>query len=254
MRSPKLAENNWKTIRKQSIELAILPWGATEAHNYHLPYATDNYQAEAIATEAARKANQGQASVVVLPTIPFGVNTGQSDIKLTINMHPSTQAKVLTDIVEGLNKQGIKKLLIMNGHGGNDFKQIIREVNYHFPEMFICASSWFKMPEHEQFFEEPGDHADEMETSMMLYLHPELVLPLDQAGDGKAKSFKIAAFNEGWIWAERKWTQVSADTGIGNPRKATAEKGEAFFQFLVDKYSQVMTELAQLDPKESNYE
>ena len=83
-----LAETNWKSVREESYEVAILPWGATEAHNYHLPYATDSLQAEYVAVEAAKKAWKNNAKVLVLPTIPFGVNTGQMDIPFCINMNP----------------------------------------------------------------------------------------------------------------------------------------------------------------------
>jgi creatinine amidohydrolase len=247
MKSPKLAENNWKTIKGLPVSLVVLPWGATEAHNYHLPYATDNYQVEAISEEAAKLANAKGAQVVVLPAIPFGVNTGQADIKLTVNLYPSTQQKILYDVAESLDRQGIHKLLIMNGHGGNDFNQMIREVNFQFPNMLICNSSWFKHPGRDSFFTLKGDHADETETSLMLFLKPELVLPLNEAGDGKSKQFKVAALNEKWAWAERQWTKVSADTGIGDPSMATKEKGQAFFEFIVQQYSDFMLELSKAD-------
>ena len=107
MRPYILAESNWKEIKKQSVELAILPWGATEAHNYHLPYYTDVYEGDAIGMESAKKAWEKGAKVMLLPTVPFGVNTGQRDIKLDLNMYPSTQMAVLNDLVEVLNRQGI---------------------------------------------------------------------------------------------------------------------------------------------------
>ena len=95
-----LAETNWKTIKDQKIELAVLPWGATEAHNYHLPFATDNILVQNIAIASAQSAWDKGARVIVLPTIPFGVNTGQLDIKININMNPSTQLAVLKDIID----------------------------------------------------------------------------------------------------------------------------------------------------------
>ncbi|WP_299581615.1 creatininase family protein [uncultured Sunxiuqinia sp.] len=254
MTSAYLAENNWKTIKDQDIELVILPWGATEAHNYHLPYATDNYQVEAISGAAVQKANEQGAKAIVLPAIPFGVNTGQQDLKLTINFYPSTQTKILGDVAESLSRQRIRKLLIMNGHGGNDFKQIIREVNARFPEMLICTSSWFKLSDRDRFFEAPGDHADESETSLMMYLRPDLVLPLSEAGNGESKSFRLQAINEGWVWAERKWSQVSKDTGIGSPYLASAEKGREFFEYLVEAYSQFLLQLSKLDLDEGLFE
>ena len=220
MRPYILAETNWKQIHERPIELAVLPWGATEAHNYHLPYATDVIEADAIAAEAARIAWEAGRGVMVLPTVPFGVNTGQTDILLSINMHPSTQLAVLNDIVEVLSRQGIYKLLILNSHGGNDFKQMIRELGVRFPKMLIATCFWFNVLNRSEYFEEKGDHADELETSVMLHLRPDLVRPLAEAGDGHARKWKLRAIREGWAWAERRWSQVSADTGIGNPKKA----------------------------------
>jgi creatinine amidohydrolase len=86
-----------------------------------------------------------------------------------------------------------------------------------------------------------------METSIMQYLVPELVLPLSEAGKGKSREFKISAFNEKWAWAERKWTQVTSDTGIGDPSKANPGKGEKCFNEVVGKVSNLMSELSAAD-------
>src|SRR5687768_5877634 len=75
-----IAETNWKQVKETRYEVAVLPWGATEAHNWHLPYATDNLQNEALCAEAGRLALKGGAKVAILPNIPFGVQTGQLDI------------------------------------------------------------------------------------------------------------------------------------------------------------------------------
>ena len=147
-----LAENNWKYLREFRYELAILPWGATEAHNYHLPYGTDNYEAEALAAEAARIAWEAGGKLVVLPVMPFGVNTGQSDIYLDMNLNPSTQLAVLSDITDTLNRQGIKKLLIFNSHGGNNFKPLVRELGVKYPDMWISFSNWFQALDRSEFF------------------------------------------------------------------------------------------------------
>ena len=224
-----------------------MPWGATEAHNLHLPYGTDNLLAEKIAAESASLATGRGGKVIVLPGIPFGVNTGQPDVKLDMNLNPGTQMMILKDLITVLNRQGIHKLVILNAHGGNDFRQIIRELNLIFPEMFICQCNWFKVPGAEQYFEDMGEHAGEVETSFMLYLTPELVLPLSEAGDGKAREFSISALNEGWAWAERQWTKVTKDTGIGNPALATAEKGEAFFKVVTAKIGDFLYELSVLN-------
>lgn len=250
MRPFVLEETNWKRIKAYRPEVAVLPWGATEAHNYHLPYGTDNYLATQIAAESARLANEQGAGVVVLPTMAYGVNTGQPDIRLDMNLNPGTQFMVLKDLITVLNRQSIKKLVIMNTHGGNDFKQHIRELNLLFPEMLLTQCNWFKMPGAERFFDDLGEHAGEVETSLMMHLYPHLVLPLQEAGKGRAKKFRVQALNQGWAWAERRWSQVTEDTGIGNPEKSTAEKGEAFFRFMTEKIAGFLVELSNADLKD----
>jgi creatinine amidohydrolase len=238
-----LAESSWKAVDATPYTVAILPWGATEAHNYHLPYATDNIQSEQVAVRAAACAWERGAKVVVLPTVPFGVNTTQLDIKLCLNMNPSTQAAVLADLVASLEGQAIHKLLIVNGHGGNDFRQMIRELQPK-TRVFLSAINWWSCVDVRRFVEEAGDHAGEAETSAMLHLAPELVRPLSDAGPGRARPSRLAGVREGWAWAPRRWTQVTSDTGIGNPAKATAEKGAAYVNAAVEQIAGFLVELA----------
>lgn len=243
-----LGECNWKAIKATSFDLAILPWGATEAHNYHLPYATDVVQAGHIAFEAAKLAWEQGAKIIVLPTIPFGVNTGQADIKLDMNLNPSTQFAILNDTIDVLRRSGIFKLLILNGHGGNDFKTLLRELGLKHPDMLLSTCNWFQALNKKEYFEQDGDHADELETSLMLYLTPDLVLPLQEAGDGAEKKHKIKAFREGWAWSERRWSKITADTGVGNPKLATAEKGKKYFEAVTQKIAELFISLCEVDP------
>ncbi|MBK8944589.1 MAG: creatininase family protein [Ignavibacteriae bacterium] len=242
-----LSELNWKTVKESDYNVAVLPWGATEAHNYHLPYSTDSYQSEYIAIESAKIACEKGAKIFVLPTIPFGVNVAQLKIKLTININPSTQFSILNDVVDSLSKQKIQKLIILNGHGGNDFKPAIRELQNIFPDIFIGQINWFQILKHSNYFEEAGEHADEMETSNMLAIKPDLVLPLNDAGEGRLNKFTITGFNEGWAWAPRLWHKATHDTGIGNPRKALAKKGEKYLNDIITKISQTLFELSETD-------
>ena len=244
-----LAEANWKNLQHERFELAVLPWGATEAHNYHMPYGTDVFEAESIAAGAGKFAWEKGAKAVILPTIPFGVNTGQSDIYLDINMNPSTQMAILKDILTVLDRQGVKKFLILNSHGGNDFKTMLRELGLLFPDMLLVTCNWYQALDKSLYFEEAGDHADEMETSLIMYLHPHLVLPLEEAGEGKEKKSVIQGIREKWAWAERKWSEVTQDTGIGNPKKSDAEKGERYFYDVCAKVGQLMVDICKVDKR-----
>ncbi len=242
-----LAESTWKQVREQEVDLVVLPWGATEAHNLHLPYATDVMQSDHLAAEAARLAHEAGAKVMVLPTIPFGVNTGQTDIYLDINLNPSTMTAIVGDVLDTLDRQGIRKFLIFNSHGGNDFKPVLRELGLQYPDMFLAFTNWFTTVDKSKYFDNDGDHADEMETSLMLHIRPDLVRPLNEAGPGTEHKIKIKSIREGRAWTERKWSEVTEDTGIGNPRQATVEKGEAYFKEVTRRMADLFVEIANAD-------
>lgn len=242
-----LKDTPWKVVRETRYDMAVLPWGATEAHNFHLPYGTDIIETDYIARESSRKAWAKGVKPVVLPAIPFGVNTGQLDIYMTINLNPGTQYRILEDVLFSLSGHSIKKLIVFNGHGGNDFKSIIRELQPKFPEIFIVQLNWFEAASLEKYFEEGGDHANEMETSVIMHVSPDLVLPLKEAGEGKARKSRFKGRNEGWVWFPREWTKVTSDTGIGNPKKATPEKGARYLEDITDKIADFFIQLVQTD-------
>ncbi len=244
-----LAETSWKTVKQTRYEVAVLPWAATEAHNFHLPYATDTIECDAVAAESARLAWDTGTKVVVLPTVPFGVNTGQLDIPLCLNMNPSTQAALLGDLVASLEGQGVRKLVVLNGHGGNDFRQIIRELQPR-TRVFLSAVSWYRVVEPATVFDDTGDHAGELETSVMMHVAPGLVRPLSEAGPGRARSFRVAALREGWAWAPRRWTRVTDDTGVGDPSRASAEKGARYVGEVARRLASYFVELAAADPED----
>jgi creatinine amidohydrolase len=196
----------------------------------------------AVAETAARLAWEAGARVVALPTIPFGINTGQLEIPLTINMNPSTQLAVLRDVVESLEVQGVPKLVVLNGHGGNEFRALLRELQGA-TDVFICTLNWFTCVDPRPYFDVPGDHAGELETSLMMYLHPELV-QLEQAGTGQMNAFTIRGLREGWVWAPRDWQRATIDTGAGDPRSASREKGERYFGAVTQKIGEFLVELA----------
>ncbi len=241
-----LAETNWKSVREEKFEVAVLPWGATEAHNFHLPYATDNFQCDYVAGESCRLAWEQNARCIALPTVPFGVQTGQSTIPLCLNMNPSTQLAVLSDIVASLERQNIHKLVVLNGHGGNDFKQMLRELSPRF-DVFLCLINWFGVVPRAGHFEHGGDHADEMETSAMLHIAPHLVRPLEEAGDGREHRFSIPALREKWAWTQRDWLQATSDTGIGNPHEASEEKGRKYLEEVTRRIAGFLMDLARAD-------
>jgi creatinine amidohydrolase len=242
-----LAETTWKLVSVTKYQAAVLPWGATEAHNFHLPYGTDTLQAERLAQMAAQRAWDAGARVVVLPAVPFGVQTGQLDIPFCLNLNPSSQAAILGNLADSVRAAGVRKLVLLNGHGGNDFRAIVRELQPRI-SVLLCVVDWYRIVPSADFFREPGDHAGELETSVMQHLAPDWVRPLSEAGPGSEHRPRIAAFREGWAWTPRPWSRISDDTGVGSPAAATPEKGRRYAEAVADKLAAFLIDLAAADP------
>src|ERR1051325_7425973 len=102
-----LAEQTHAFIRAQKWDVAVLPFGATEPHNLHMPYGTDIYQVDEIGQRSCAKAHEAGAKVLLLPTMPFGVNTNHLEIPgaVALSVRSTTLLVVLTDIVESLELQ-----------------------------------------------------------------------------------------------------------------------------------------------------
>lgn len=241
-----LHEANLRQLEALRPNVAVLPWGATEGHNYHLPHGTDVIEATATASAAVERANAAGARCVLLPCVPFGNDNTQLTQVATITMRTATQLAVLRDVAESLVRQGIDRLVIVNFHGGNEFRPLIRDVMLEVP-IFIVQVHAFATAPHvmEIFVDRSGDHADEFETSLILHLAPHLVAPLETAGDGAATPSKLPAVtNTPGVWAPRDWAVLSKDTGVGNPRAATADKGRQAFEAIVQAIVPVLTQLS----------
>jgi creatinine amidohydrolase len=248
-----LEEANYRQLLDDRPNVAVLPWGATEAHNYHLPHGTDMIEASAVAQAAAGLAHARGAKPVVLPAIPFGNNAQQLDQVATISFRTETAAAILDDVCHSLTTQDIDKLLIVNGHGGNEFKPLVRDVSAEY-EMLIAAINFWQVETaaQKEIFDEPGDHAGELETSLIMHLRPELVV-MSQAGEGRTIPFAIEALRTPGVWTPRPWSVTQPDTGAGNPAMATAEKGRRYFESVVGAVAEVIVGMSKAKRGESPY-
>lgn len=233
-----------RILGKNPPNVAILPWGATEAHGQHLPYGTDVIEATAFAEHAADQACQDGARVIVLPAIPFGNNAQQMDQTASIHLNTKTALSILEDVADSLLSQGIDRLIILNAHGGNEFKPLVRDIMRDRKILIVVINFWQLAPEtKKRIFEEEGDHADEMETSLLLYLCPDCVR-MEDAGKGRHIPFKIKGLNQPGVWTPRPWTASHPDLGAGNPNKATRKKGEEYFQAVCNAIKEIILNLS----------
>jgi len=240
-----LAELNYGRVKEQApFEVAVLPMGATEPHNLHMPYGTDTFQVDLVADRACARATEAGARVVLLPSLPYGTETNQMRFPLAMNLNPSTVARVIGDLVASLETHGVRKCVLLNGHGGNDLKWVLRELHTTTKvHLFLC--NWYKMAadRHGEIFEDAGDHAGELETSMGLAHFPELV-DLPRADPGSMARTRFEAVNRGWVEITRPWHLLTTNTGAGDPRPATAAKGEALTAIVVERLAAFLKDLS----------
>lgn len=241
----RLSHQNHSFLRSHKWEVAVLPFGATEPHNLHMPYGTDNFQVEEMGNQACERAYRAGAKVLLLPTMPFGVNTNHFKVPgaLACSVNPTTLLSVLTDLVDSMERQGIRKMVLLNGHGGNELKPLMREL-HHRTKVFLCLCDWFRMAAdvYPKIFKEPSEHADEVETSLGLAFFPDLVKP-ELADEGAARPTRFEAINRGWISITRPWHLATTNTGMGNPAAASAEKGKKLMEVVAERLGDFLIEL-----------
>ena len=244
-----LAKTNYGYTKDHPYQVAVLPLGATEPHNLHLPYGTDVFEATIIGEHICEAAHQRGAKVVLLPTIPYGTDTNLESFPLAMNLDPSTLFRVIKDLTATLEKSGVRKLLLLNSHGGNDMKPLLREMyGKTGVQLFLC--NWYQMvsDQYESIFTNRDDHAGEMETSFALAYFPDLVDRHEDgrltADAGQVGATRFEAVNNGWVSITRPWHLLTSNTGAGNPHEASAEKGRLLMDLLVDRLAGFLVDLS----------
>lgn len=250
-----LLQTSYGEIKQQSYEVAVLPLGATEPHNLHLPYGTDVLEGTIVGEHICQAAHEQGAKIVLLPTIPYGTETNLREFPLAMNLNPTTLFLVIEDLIASLVKSGIHKIVLLNSHGGNDMKPLLRELYGKTPaHLFLC--NWYQALSggaYERIFDHAEDHAGEMETSFGLAYFPDLVQQNSDgslaADSGETKSLRFEALREGWVSVTRPWHQLTTNSGAADPHQASASKGKQMMQVVMDRLVPFLVELsaAELD-------
>ena len=204
-----LTQTNQARILNQPPTVAVLGASAIEAHNYHLPEGQDFLHTDAIVKKVTKIAWDKTKSVICLPTLPYGVDCNLMEFPLTIHVRQSTLDLMITEIVSSLKHHGIKKILLINGHGGNDFSALIRQIQSDLDvHMFWCNMYEVGKDKYKKIFENIDDHAGELETSIALALFPNLV-ELQKANNGDYRKFRFDALEKGWVKTSRNFSKLN---------------------------------------------
>ena len=239
-----LLATNHHRLSKRRYEVAVLPIGAVEAHNYHLPEGQDVRHATYVARRSCEMAWGQCESVICLPTLPFGVDCNLMAFPLTIHVSQATLDAMVREVVASLQQHGIRKVLILNGHGGNDFAPLVRQIQCDLDtHVFVC--DWWRvgMDRYNEIFDAPDDHAGEFETSVALALYPDDV-EREVAGDGAALPYRFEALKKGWVRTSRNFARVNNQCGVGDPTRASAEKGRKYLDLACERISAFLVDLA----------
>jgi creatinine amidohydrolase/Fe(II)-dependent formamide hydrolase-like protein len=221
--------------RLEEIDIAILPVGAIEQHGPHLPLDTDAYDADYLAHRVADACSDPKP--LVLPTIFYGVSYHHEDFQGTISISNDTLAGLVYEIGTSVARNGIKKLVILNGHGGNSpaLNYAAQMINRD-AHIFVCVDTGETSDiDIYDLVATPNDvHAGELETSTSLAVRPHLV-KMDQAPKSVPKfSSRYLDFTSkrGVLWYAH--TRRISNTGVmGDATIASAEKGQKIWEVMI---------------------
>jgi creatinine amidohydrolase len=227
-----LADMTWPAVAAVSKDLpAVLPIAAFEQHGRHLPVFTDSMLLNEVVRRAAEVLRD---RVVWAPLLWLGSSHHHLDFAGTLSAAPRTYLDVLGDLIDNLVVHGFRRVVLLNAHGGNivPAQQAVFEARQRTRAqqglLFLAATYWLLGSKPSladpTIVQEGMGHACEWETSMILHLAPRLVGGLSQI-EPVAMSMPFTPAAQGWLTRER-----STDGHIGDPRRATAEKGAALFR------------------------
>lgn len=247
-----LTQTNLSRLAKRKYEVAVLPLAAIEPHNRHLPEGQDFLHSNWVARRCSELAWEKCQSVICLPGIPYGVDCNLMDFPLAIHVSQATLDAMVREIIQSLRQHGIRKIVLLNSHGGNDFTPLIRQIQSDMDVHVFCCNWWqVGFDKYQEIFAKPDDHAGEFETSVALKLFPELV-EMDQARDGFPQPFRFEGLVKGWVKTSRNFSRLNDHCAAGDPREATAEKGQKYLDLVCDRISTFLVELAQ-SPIDENF-
>jgi creatinine amidohydrolase/Fe(II)-dependent formamide hydrolase-like protein len=245
-----VAHMTWEQARDRfaAAEIALLPVGSTEQHGPHLSLDTDSFDAEYLAIEAARRVRSPRP--LVFPTIPYGVAYHHMDFPGTLAVSPDVLSRMVVEVGVSAARHGITKLVIVNGHGGNlPALRYAAQIINRDARIFTCVESGETSDaEVRALIETPNDvHSGEFETSTSLATRPHLVRTdrLRRSVPSFASKYLDFTSRNSVEWYART-TRFSESGVMGDPTRASREKGERLWAIMIDHLTAFLEDLKRL--------
>lgn len=234
-------------------EIVVIPCGSTEPHGPHLPYCPDTACLRDIAEQGTVLANERGTRALCYPTLPVGLNVNFG-WPFALSMKVPTYIQMLMDLCEQIEAQGVRRILLVNGHGGNTAAiQAFQRQWAHrgcggMPgaedHAFVC-SLLRRSPKSDQVIEHPSNHAGEAETLEMMAVRPELVR-MDKLDDFPFGEPAIDVLESPRLYWVRPWHLHVPQGAGGEAREVTAEKAERLHRLNAEWVADVICELCSL--------
>jgi creatinine amidohydrolase len=237
-----------ESVRTGRISKVIVPVGSLEQHGPHLPLSTDTTIADYIAGQVSRRCD----NAFLMPPLQLSCSSEHIGFPGTISLQSETMSNIILDISDSLLKSGLNKVFIINGHGGNraSLDVVLTRVKQTFPEMNVYSFTVIdivrqKFAEMRRSGKRLVGHADEIETSMMLVIQPEIV-DMTKAVREEPLLPQVLSFESedlariSFSWKARELTRTGV---MGDPLLASAETGKILLDFAVDIISKTINEL-----------
>lgn len=246
-----LAEMTWHEIDQlDRSTVAVVPFGAMEQHGAHLPMETD----ARIGQELARRLDRAcDGRLLILPVEWLGLSTHHMRFPGTLTASVDTYLALASEVLGSIAQAGFRKILVLNSHGGNvsALDVVLTKCRDRYPETrMVLVTYWNAAAAELRKLRESADggmgHAGELETSLMLAAKPGVVRTSSLQPDGSWSRSPFLAkdmLSGGIASVSRSFADISRHGGVGDPRTATAEKGEKFFSAIVARLAELVREL-----------
>ena len=237
-------EMSWPEVQKAlpELELALLPVGSQEQHGPNMAFATDADRAYAMCKLLGERL---YPKALVLAPLNYGVSFHHMEFPGTLTLEPETLISMVMDIAKSLKHHGIKKLLLVNGHGGNQHALAVAatKIRFHL-QMKVsavgCGGGLCQDLSQSKGVSEIRGHSCEVETSQTMYLAPNLV-KYDTLTKGDLKD---TPYNRRPYWGLVPWSfdEITANGALGDATRATAEFGKEMTDLILDRLEDFVLE------------